>query len=288
MLIDRVRGGAALLALALCAAVPATPVSAQSAEPDVPWESGPVDGLLGKQSRVRVGEACLFTGEDGTRMFLTLTENPTNGSERGTVLCTIPQTADEEDHWFAVFEYDKSGYVKDDERGSLDADGILASLRKGNEAANKIRRQRGWATLETVGWERAPFYDPETNNLTWAVRIRDETGAETINHSVRLLGREGVMSVDLVVDPKDYQAALAGFGSLIAAHEYNAGFKYAEWREGDKVAAYGLTALVAGGAGVLAAKTGLLGKFWKVLVGIGVAIVAGIKRLFGGRSTARA
>ena len=50
--------------------------------------------------------------------------------------------------------------------------------------------------------------------------------------------------------------------------------------EGDKVAKYGLTALVAGGAGAAAMKLGLFGKLWKVIVGIfaaaGKAIVAGV------------
>lgn len=255
-------------------------------EADIPWEEGPVVGSLGTEARVSIGDGCAFTGVDGTRKFLTMTQNPTNGDERGTVLCSVLRSAADTGGWFAVFEYDASGYVKDDEKSTLDADAMLASLREGMEAGNKVRRKRGWTALELVGWERPPFYDPETNNLTWATRLRDEDGSETINHSVRLLGRGGVMSVDLVVDPLDYQASLGAFSRLVAGHEYNGGFRYAEWREGDKVAAYGLTALVAGGAGVLAVKTGLLGKLWKVIVAVGVATLAGIKKLFSRRAHA--
>ncbi len=47
------------------------------------------------------------------------------------------------------------------------------------------------------------------------------------------------------------------------------------------MAEYGLTALVAGGAGVVAAKTGLLAKFWKFIVAGVVAIGAFFKRIFG-------
>jgi uncharacterized membrane-anchored protein len=243
-------------------------------------------GPLGKEARVSVSDGCAFAGVEGTKKFLTLTQNPTNGDERGTVLCTVLRSAVDTSGWFAVFEYDASGYVKDDEKSTLDVDAILASLREGMEAGNKVRRQRGWTALQLVGWERPPFYDPQSNNLTWATRLRDEDGSETINHSVRLLGRGGVMSVDLVVDPMDYQASLAPFSRLVAAHEYNSGFRYAEWREGDKVASYGLTALVAGGAGALAVKSGLLGKLWKVIVAAGVAVLAGIKKLFSRRAHA--
>jgi len=45
---------------------------------------------------------------------------------------------------------------------------------------------------------------------------------------------------------------------MIGGFSYSSGYKYAEWRSGDKVAAYGLTALVAGGAGVALVKSGLL------------------------------
>jgi DNA-directed RNA polymerase beta' subunit len=48
-----------------------------------------------------------------------------------------------------------------------------------------------------------------------------------------------------------------------------------------------LTALVAGGAGAIAAKTGLLAKAWKlILVGI-AAVGAWLKKLFGGDKSSR-
>lgn len=276
---------AVLCALVACVALSARGLYAQTGPAsDIPWEIGPAVGSLGPQSRVRVSDSCSFTGVQGTKQFLTLTQNPTNGSERGTALCTIVRADGDSSYWFAVFEYDPAGYVKDDEKESLDADAILASLRKGNEAGNRVRRERGWETLELKGWERPPFYDPQTNNLTWATRVLEASGTEGINHSVRLLGREGVMKVDLVVAPSDYEASLEQFSRLIASHEFNAGFKYAEWREGDKVASYGLTALVAGGAGAIAAKTGLLGKLWKLLVGLAVGAVAAIRKVFSRRS----
>lgn len=283
----RTRISAVLYAFVACVALDARESYAQNGSgsaTDIPWDKGPTVGSLGPQSRVRVSDACSFTGVPGTKQFLTLTQNPTNGSERGTALCVVARAGADTSYWFAVFEYDPSGYVKDDEKESLDAEAILASLRKGTEAGNRLRRERGWETLELKGWERPPFYDPQTNNLTWATRVVDASGSEGINHSVRLLGREGVMKVDLVVAPSDYEASLDEFSQLITSHEFNSGFKYAEWREGDKVAAYGLTALVAGGAGAIAAKTGLLGKLWKLLVGLGVGAVAALRKLFSRRS----
>jgi uncharacterized membrane-anchored protein len=128
-----------------------------------------------------------------------------------------------------------------------------------------------------VGWERPPFYDAQTNNLTWAVRLRGSRG-ESVNYSVRILGREGYMSADLVLRPDELAASIPAFEKLLAGYTYTQGHRYAEYRKGDKLAAYGLTALVAGGAGAVAMKTGLLAKFWKLIVVAALGLLAAVKR----------
>ena len=108
----------------------------------------------------------------------------------------------------------------------------------------------------------------------------DLEGGRTVNHSVRLLGRGGVMHADLVTTPEQLAALVPTFNTMIGGYTYSAGYKYAEWRSGDKVAAYGLTALVAGGAGVALVKSGLLVKFWKLIVIGFAALVGALKRLW--------
>jgi uncharacterized membrane-anchored protein len=183
--------------------------------------------------------------------------------------------------------------VKDDEKKTLDKKKIFESLKEGNDAGNDERRRRGWEPIYLTGWERPPYYDDSTHNLTWALRIASASDT-SINHSVRLLGRGGVMKVDLVISPDAFTDALPTFDEMIAGTTFVAGQRYSEWRSGDKIAKYGLTALVAGGAGAAAMKLGLFGKLWKLiataLAAAGKAIVAGVvaigaffKRLFGKR-----
>jgi len=87
----------------------------------------------------------------------------------------------------------------------------------------------------------------------------------------------------LVVGPGTFELALPAFDEVVSATTFTTGQTYAEWREGDKVAKYGLTALVAGGAGAAAMKLGLFGKLWKVIAGIfaaaGKAIIAAVAGL---------
>lgn len=273
----------AVLAQEVGAAAPAEPQG-----PKIDWVLGPADGTLGKLAQVKVPEGFVFADGTGTRKFLEMTQNPTSGKELG-MLMTSRDGEQAGPRFFVIFEFDEIGYIKDDEKDELDADAILKSLREGTAAGNEYRKEHGWETLEVVGWEKPPFYDPKTNNLTWATRVRSSSGGESVNWSTRLLGRKGVMNVDLVLAPEDLPAALPEFETTLGSFDYVAGNKYSEWKAGDKVAAIGLGALVVGGAGAVAAKLGLLGKFWKLIlagwkfIAVGVIAAAGVLRKFIGR-----
>jgi len=253
------------------------PAQEGEVEPDplgVEWVVGPATGELGSIATVQVPEGYVFAGPEDTRKLMEAMQNPTNGTEMGFV---APEGGD----WFVVFEFDGIGYVRDDEQAALDGDAILESLREAQEAGNKDRERRGWETLEIQGWLQSPHYDLETNNLEWAMRLRSSAGVENVNYNSRLLGRSGVMSATLVGSEESVVQNMSVFKSILGGHEYVAGERYAEFREGDKIAKYGLTALITGGAAALALKTGLFKKFWKLIVAGLAAAAAGLKRLFG-------
>jgi uncharacterized membrane-anchored protein len=253
-----------------------SPAVEESKTPDssekIQWQKGPCTGELGDYASLPISDGYGFTGKDGAIRFMQLNQNPTSGNELGIIICRDAE-------WFVVFEYDDSGHVKDDEKDSLDADAILASIKAGNDKANEYRASKGWDALQITGWQHRPYYDSVTHNLTWAIGASDKSGA-VINHSVRLLGREGVMHVDLVGNPEQLPSAVTHLDTLLKSFTFKQGHRYAEFRRGDKLAAYGLTALIAGGAGAALAKSGLLAKFWKlILVGI-VAVGGAIMRCF--------
>lgn len=267
----------------------------------IPWTRGPVVGKLGDVAEVKVPANCRFTDADGAKQFMEATQNPPSGTEQGVLLCR-GTTATDSSFWFVVFEYNASGLVRDDDKSKLDQAALLKTIQRGTEAGNEERRRRGWGEIEVVGWQIPPYYDSLTHNLTWATRLRDKgaaAGEESINHSVRLLGRGGVMNVDLVADPSQATTAVAAFDSILTDYSFIPGQRYSEWRSGDKVAEYGLTALIAGGAGAAAVKLGLFGKLWKVILAVVlalkklvivvvVAIGGFFKKLFGKRKAAPA
>src|SRR5262249_26529974 len=138
------------------------------------------------------------------------------------------------------------------------------------------RRSRGWNEMEVSGWQTPPHYDTSTRRLEWAVNGRDlKSGSTVVNFNTRLLGRTGVTSVVLLADPQTLDSAVPQFKQTLTAFSYLPGQTYAEYKPGDKVAKYGLAALITGGAAAIAVKTG----FWKVLVG---ALAAGWKLIVAG------
>lgn len=243
------------------------------------WTKGPAKGDMKDLADIKVPANYMFTGAEGTQKLLRAFGNPTNGRELGLI---CPTNLD----WFVVFEFDDTGYIKDDDKDKLDADAMLKAIQKGNEAGNEERKKMGGAPLTITGWQQPPKYNPETHNLEWAIKGESE-GHQIVNYNTRLLGRKGVMEVALVVSPAKLSATMADYQELLKGYAYKDGQRYAEFRSGDKVAQYGLAALVVGGAAVGAAKLGLfaalfafLKKGWKLVV-IGVAALgSAIKKLF--------
>jgi uncharacterized membrane-anchored protein len=105
-----------------------------------------------------------------------------------------------------------------------------------------------------------------------------------------VLGRTGFMVVTLVSDPVNLEADTKAFQSAMGGFEYASGERYDEFRAGDKVAEYGLGALVLGGAAAAAVKTGAGKGLIKLIIAGAVAAFAAIstfvKKLFGRRTGA--
>jgi uncharacterized membrane-anchored protein len=270
-----------LVAFAFVLAIVPGSVWAQSPSPEElaqrpGWSAGPTVGSLGDKAIVTVPEGFMFLDQNATKRLLEQNENVPGGDELGAVL-----RVQGEDYWFAVFEYSDEGHVDDTDRDSIDAEALMTNMIEGNRHANEARKQRGWTAVNLEGWHAKPFYDPATNNLTWATRLTSDGGPPNINHSVRLLGRTGVMSVQLVANSATIDASTTEFNQVLTGFTFNQGQKYAEYRKGDKLAGYGLAALIGGGVAATAVKTGFLKKFWKLLVFAFVAAAGLIKKLLG-------
>ncbi|NWK54648.1 DUF2167 domain-containing protein [Verrucomicrobiaceae bacterium N1E253] len=234
-------------------------------------------GAIGSQARIEIGDDMVFlNGRDGDRLLQSWGNLP---SEIDGLL--MP----DDGSWCITFQFSDVGYVKDDEKEEIDADAILEENREGQKEANKQRVQQGLGELEILRWVVAPNYNTQTNNLEWGMLLEDDEGSQSINHEVRLLGRHGVMNATLLCGPEQFASLKPVLDETLKGFSYNEGNTYGEYRDGDKVAEFGLLGLMgAGGAFVL-------WKFWKpicagVLV-VGVSVKKFFNRFFGGSSEGR-
>jgi uncharacterized membrane-anchored protein len=260
-----------LLGFTLVRPIQAQPVDAKAdaLHRSIDWKTGPCKGDLAGVATIEVPAGYKFVQTKDTGKFLELTQNLPNPNVAGVLL-----PADE--RWFVVFEKNTEGYIKDDEKDKLDAGELLKAIQEGANTDNQERRKRGYPEITITGWEKEPFFDNDTKTLSWAYRY-NAPGEVGVNYQTRLLGRRGFMGVQMLTSPQELAGVLPEFKKVLSTFSFNAGEKYSEWREGDKVAAIGLGALIAGG---IAAKTGLLAKLGKGLIYIIVAIGAGIVALF--------
>jgi uncharacterized membrane-anchored protein len=190
--------------------------------------------------------------------------------------------------WFAVVRYISEGHIKDDDAKDWNADDLLKSLKEGTEAANEERQRMGIAPMEVVGWAEKPRYDAATHRLVWSASTRDKGAAQSdqgVNYNTYMLGREGYVSLNLVTDLADLEKHKPSALQLLGALQFNEGRRYADFNGStDKVAAYGLAALVAGAAakklGLFAVLLAFFAKFAKVVVVAGGAAVWGFFKIF--------
>ncbi len=160
--------------------------------------------------------------------------------------------------WCVVVSFEEDGYIKDDDAAKLNYAKLLKQMQESTKEANAERVKSGYPSVELIGWATPPRYDAATHKLFWAKEIKfgDASNGNTLNYNLRYLGREGVLVLNVVSGMSQFKEVEAAAPELLRMVDFNEGHRYADYKPGtDKVATYGLAALVAGG---IAAKTGLL------------------------------
>ncbi len=187
--------------------------------------------------------------------------------------------------WGVVLSYEEYGHVDDKDASCLDYEDLLKTLRSQAEASNAQRVQTGFAKVQLLGWAERPTYDSRSKTLVWAKELDFGNPERTLNYSVRMLGRTGVLNLNAVSPLRSLGDVKAGMTALTAATEFTRGNRYADYEPtSDRMAGIGLGALVAEVAGSAKTATQIdffqwftatipLGKFWLFLVAIaGVAL----------------
>lgn len=231
-----------------------------------------------------------LNGADANKIIVNLWGNPPGQQPLGLLMPDVNPLS--RNAWAVIITYSEDGYVKDDDAAKIDYNNLLAQMKKSIHDANDGRSKQGYKTMELIGWAEPPRYDSATHKLYWAKELKFENeAANTLNSNIRILGRRGVLVLNAVAGMDQLSEIEQKTPEILSAIDFNQGNRYADFKPGsDKIATYGLAALVAGG---VAAKLGFFKMIWvgilaakKFIVIAAVAVVAWFRKLFGKKTPA--
>ncbi len=255
-----------------------------------------LQGLKYRQGEIDLGDGLAkltvpkefnFLGaDDAETVLVKLWGNPPAQKKPFGLLLPAGMTPLSSNVWVVTIQYTEEGFVKDTDAGKINYDDLLKQMQTSIAENNKARQEKGYPAITLVGWAAAPHYDAATHKLYWAKRLKFENAPDdTLNYSIRMLGRKGVLELNAIAGIEQFDAIDQQTPQILSMVDFKEGSRYADFDpKVDKVAAYGIAALVAGG---IAAKLGffkllipaLLAAKKFIVIGV-IALVTFVKKIF--------
>jgi uncharacterized membrane-anchored protein len=241
---------AALLAAALSREIAAHAWAAGIAEPE-PQAAAEAEGprpVVGPK-RIELGDDLVLDlpagmGYFGRAVGATLMAEMGNGVDASFRGLVVGRDA----NWLVALEYVGDGYIEDADAADLRPDDVLRSIQRSTAETNAFRKQQGFPAVR-VEWAEPPRYDRAAHSLAWGIKgTHDDGTPASVNFYTRVLGRRGFFALNLIDDPETIEASKADGLVVLHATAFAPGARYGDFdARSDKVAAYGLEALVRGG-----------------------------------------
>jgi uncharacterized membrane-anchored protein len=203
---------------------------------DPAWRVGPAKVDLGKYATFEVPEGYRFTDAKGARTLLQRMRNPVS---EGLVGLVAPDSG----KWWVVLEYADVGCVRSIDQG-VDAARALKGVEERMNQENQVRAAAGLTPISDIQWSIEPKFDANHDTLEWALQAQTQTD-KVVNHTIRLLGRRGVLDATSVQTTKNGAESIP-LSDLMANISFKPGEAYADYQAGDPVASLGLTELIIG------------------------------------------
>jgi uncharacterized membrane-anchored protein len=249
------------------------------------YQQGEIE--LGGVAKLSVPKEFNFLGaDDAETVLVKLWGNPPGSEKPLGLLMPAGLTPLSSNCWVVTMRYNADGFVKDGDASKINYDDLLKDMQKGIAENNKTRKENGYSAITLVCWAAPPRYDSATHKLYWAKQLKFEGESEdTLNYSIRMLGRKGVLELNAVASIGQLAEIDKKTPQILGMIDFKEGSRYADFDpKVDKVATYGIAALVAGG---IAAKLGFFKVLWigllaaKKFIIIGaIAVGAFVKKLF--------
>jgi uncharacterized membrane-anchored protein len=236
---------------------------------------------------IDVNQSFRYLDASDTQTFLTKVWGNPPGAGKDSLGMLLPTSKSPltTEGFAIIIDYDPIGYVSDDDAEKIDYAELLRDMQDQTREASKRRVENGYESIELLGWARQPYYDKASKKLYWAKRLRFGAATdETLNYNIRILGRRGVLNLNVVAAMEALPWIDRQNGDILSMVSFNQGNLYSEFNPGlDKAAAFGIAGLIAGG---VLTKTGFFKGLLVLLLASkklgAVAIFGGLAALWGG------
>ena len=139
--------------------------------------------------------------------------------------------------WRLMVRFDDIGRVEAD-TGDINADATLQEFRSQADRTSLGNASGRGAPIELLGWAAAPELDTDSMSFSWGVDLVDFTrNLDLVDYRVNMLGREGVLKLELVASGFDRDAIHAFGAQMDKLASFNKGARYQDFSaDVDKVA----------------------------------------------------
>ena len=167
--------------------------------------------------------------------------------------------SDQNSYVVNVDKFIGDGYIKGDDWSQVDPNEFLKELKSASIENNKERLKNGYNIVQDIRWHIKPEFNKDLGYVYYSLIVTYDDGSETFNSTAMVLGREGYTDLTFVFKENIAHLMPNEIDKVVQNFDYNSGVQYSDFKAGDKVAAYGVGALVAGSLGIKGlAKTGAL------------------------------
>lgn len=251
-----------------------TKMTAQEFVASLKFETGKIDLPNGIASLTLPPSFRYLNPSDSTRVLVDAWGNPPSGTTLGMIFPADISPVSQ-DSWGIVITYEEDGHVSDADADQIKYDELLKDMQSSMESANEERKKQGYPAVSLVGWAETPSYDKANHKLYWAKELAfGDAQDRTLNYNIRVLGRKGVLVLNAVAGMNQISLIKSEMPKVLAATDFKAGNSYTDFNsDTDKIAEYGIAALVAGG---VAAKLGFFAKIFALLLAFKKMIILGV------------
>ena len=193
--------------------------------------------LLNGDAKISVPEGFYFHDADQTsKLMEELTGFPAESDVLGMMMADGTDPLDSKG-WRLMVRFDDIGRVEAD-TGDINADATLQEFRSQADRTSLGNASGRGAPIELLGWAAAPELDTDSMSFSWGVDLVDFTrNLDLVDYRVNMLGREGVLKLELVASGFDRDAIHAFGAQMDKLASFNKGARYQDFSaDVDKVA----------------------------------------------------